>query len=264
MSVSLAVALLLPLGLGLAGEGGVSDEPSREERGNRLNPAELLESAWDRFVQAESYSGMIIIEKTVSFGEQSQTGRSKYRVSVQRPNKFAMEVVEGRMGATTVSDGDEVVTFFPALNRYRIVPMADSLSTEERGLLGWNPLFEARLPAASIVPFASDADLKRILDSYRFEHVGEEEVDGEICSGIRWVRDNDDDSRPKAVNLWVRANGTPMLRRIVTEGSQTVEDIAGPVHTRVVIDFRNWETGVAFEAKRFEFVLPEGATEMEF
>jgi thiol-disulfide isomerase/thioredoxin len=214
---------------------------------------------------AEFYAGLksFTAEATSALQMQmqglKQEMRSEYSVAMQRPNRLAIVLNSGMMGATTVSDGNRLYSHIPMLQKYteKNAPESlDELGQDEAALFGG---------AGSGLMFLH-ALLHR--DPYsqltktvtKGEYTGEEKVNDLLCHRLKFEQEE------MEWEMWIRAEGSPWIERVsIDMGKAAAQGAAAeqmPMlkDLKMVIEvrFNQWIANPEIPEDRFAFTPPEG------
>ena len=190
---------------------------------------------------------------------------SKFTVAIQRPDKLAMILKSGMMGATVVSDGKNSTIYFPMMRRYMIKPAPDKIEALSQELLmaGGNG-FGFPMLAALI----SDKPFDSIMAGVKTgQLVGEETLDGVKCQHAKFTQDEFD------WEIWIQAGPKPLLRKIVpdytrafakmVEGTGEQTPLLKGMTASMTVSMDNWTVDAALPAELFAFVPPAGTQKVD-
>jgi peroxiredoxin len=88
---------------------------------------ELLTAFSKPLAAADTYSLEFSTQVELTVQGRKETMASAYRLTVDRPDRFLLELIEGETGANISSDGSELTLHVPALKRYMQIAAPDSL-----------------------------------------------------------------------------------------------------------------------------------------
>ncbi len=115
--VALFLAAVIPLSAATNAPAGI-DAKSQE----------ILTKLLNTFKMATSAEAGIRMSMEISLpGLPPQNMSGDYSFAMQRPNKIAMVLTNGMMGATVVSDGTNMLTHLPMLRKYTLTPAGKDL-----------------------------------------------------------------------------------------------------------------------------------------
>ncbi|HYF48483.1 MAG TPA: DUF2092 domain-containing protein [Planctomycetota bacterium] len=191
---------------------------------------------------AEFYNGARQMRCELSFRmnvEATGTRReiwAKYDVNIERPNKVSMQLKDG-VGATIISNGDKMMTYLPATNRYtsrEAPPTLDQFfESDEVGLINRSLgelLFLGRLVKA-------DPKAKLIEGSKEVEYKGLVDFEGGKAHQLKLTRNDID------LNVWIADGAQPFLRRVSPDISASLlNQVEGGKDAKMElkIDYSNW------------------------
>jgi len=186
------------------------------------------------------------------------TSKSTYAVRFERPRRWAIEMTTGDMGGASVSNGEELTTYFSMTKRYTVQPMPEewdpSRPNEGAESLEWR--------VAEVARRLMGYDLKSIVMGVAgASSVKDDELDGKPC----WL--GEFKIGPSTYHVWVSADKQPLIQRVIA----TSEEQAGgagdakamTVTTTVSLDVKNWNTNPKFTDADFAFTPPKGAEQGE-
>lgn len=180
---------------------------------------------------------------------------TKYTLAVERPNRFALLLKDGLTGSTVVSDGTNVTTFIPMLNRYQVGEAPKDLSGLNEG---------------AAEGFGGINFIGALFDPKPYDA---------LLAGVSEVKHSGEDSESKLQRLEFKQEGMswkmliepgekPTLRRIETDLSKLagagglppgMEELMKSFKMTMTMEFANWKFNPTFAADRFRFTPPEGA-----
>ena len=166
-----------------------------------------------------------------------------YKLSVERPNRMALILQSGNVGATFVSDGTNAVTFLPKPAIYTI-EKAPSQIGRISGAEATGDMGSMAFIAALFSTNASTALLAGVLDA---KYAGRETVDGLECERINMKQDGLD------WHLFTSTGTNALVRRIEV----TIPQLS------MSMDFTGWKLNAVIPADRFAFTPPAGAKKVE-
>ncbi|HRP63725.1 MAG TPA: redoxin domain-containing protein [Phycisphaerales bacterium] len=219
-------------------------------------------------------------------GKQEMT--SKFDFASQQPNLFAMELKEGMMGETVISDGKHLFTYIQALNCYieaeAPAAMDDVLASvmETSGSTGGGPI--SFLAPILMIGSSADGEHGKLADSVKeAEYKGREEVNGRDSHHVRFVvspalpdevmqgmRDEmgDDFSMSYIFSAWIDAERSTvhkiefdlkeMMKQMMADMPEEMQEEMKEIEYEMSIVFSNWRTNIDIPADRFSFSPPEG------
>ena len=79
---------------------------------------EVLKAFSEPLAATDTYSLEFSTQVEVTVQGRKDTMASAYRLTVARPDRFLLQLIEGEMGANISSDGKELTLHVPALKRY--------------------------------------------------------------------------------------------------------------------------------------------------
>jgi peroxiredoxin len=176
---------------------------------------------------------------------------NRYAIAVAKPNKIALTLKEGDVGASVFSDGTNVTAFVPMMNRYTIQPAPGQISLlvmQSAPALG-----DASGSMAFIAALFSADPFQSILSGV----IEASDAGAELISTQRFQRLN---FRQEELSwsLWMSTSAPPQLRRIEVDISNL-----GVEATKMTIDFAVWKFDAEIAPARFAFTPPKDARKVE-
>jgi len=212
---------------------------------------------------AEFYAGTRQMRCELSFRMNVQaTGTrreiwAKYDVSIERPNKVAMQLKDG-VGASIITNGQKMTTYLPATNRYTLREAPATLDmffeSEEIGLINRSLgelLLIGRLVKAD--PLAALTEGSKLI-----EYKGLEDIGGQKAHHLKLTRNDID------LNMWISDGPQPYLRRISPDISQALlNQVEGGKDAKMdlTVDYTNWSIE-ALAKDAFVFMPPDNARQV--
>jgi peroxiredoxin len=197
------------------------------------------------------------MEATLNIKAQSQDPMqevTKMTVRLERPNKLALIVDEGKMGLTIVSDGKQLTQSLPVLKRYTIseAPAAYAQMTE----IGVNLKPTILGSQGWLVPTGGEDYYKQLVaDVESSKYVGAEQVGGVPCHHLRFAEKRFD------WDIWIEHGKRPVVQKIVVDLSKQFADEKATVTYTVA--FSDWNVAPKFTAADFTFKPPAGTEEAD-
>ena len=231
--------------------------------------AEVLGPAARLLAGARSASVELVMKIRVEMEGMKQEMPSEYSLAMERPNRFALVLKSGMVGATVVSDGTNAFTYVPLLKQYLKHGAPTSFA-------GWHLTEAATDPASAggstfiTDLFTEDVEARILEGVTNAIHLGEETVDGEPCSRLRFFEEEFD------WELWVQRSGEPVFRRMRADMSRFMQRVTGQeadagvmssmltnLTLALELEFGRWRINPELPAGRFVFAPPEGTREVE-
>jgi peroxiredoxin len=179
---------------------------------------------------------------------------TKMTVRLQRPNRLAMIVDEGKMGLTVVSDGKQLTQYLDVLKRYAVreapaafAEMMDVGVQLKPTILG---------SQGSLIPTGGDDYFKRLTAGVTSsKYIGTEKVGGVQCHHLRFVEKRFD------WDIWIADGKQSVVEKIVVDLSKQFADEKATVTYTVA--FSDWNVAPKFTDADFTFKPPVGAEEAD-
>ncbi len=254
---SMAAMICMTIVLGLAG-GALAQGPGQAPAAPAAAPQideqaqQVVQALADYHADLKGLAAHVNVEIAMTrFGE-SQTMQQRFQFAAQQPNKFYMEVLEGQNAAKMVSNGEQLFTYVPALQRYtREQAPADFETLAENRLVGLLTNGTGDLFTVLMRPKPYDA---LVSDVQKLEYAGKEKVGDQEVHRINF----DVPDGPFA--MWISTGQTPRILRIVPDLSKALaEQGAEGLDVSVTVNFDQWTDNPEFEDNRFAFDAPADA-----
>jgi peroxiredoxin len=179
---------------------------------------------------------------------------TKMTARLQRPNRLALVVDDGKMGITIVSDGKQLTQYLPILKRYTVgeapatyVQMTDVGVQLKPTILG---------AQGSLIPSSGDEYYKRLIAGVESStYIGKEKVGDAMCHHLRFAE--------KAFNweIWIEDGKRPVVEKVLVDLSKQFADQKATVTYTVA--FSDWNVAPKFTAADFTFKAPANTEEVE-
>jgi peroxiredoxin len=179
---------------------------------------------------------------------------TKMTARLERPNKLALIVDEGKMGLTVVSDGKQLAQFLGVLKRYVLSDApANYAEMTETGV----PLKPTILGTqGSLIPTSGDDYFKRLVVGVESsKYMGTEKVGGVMCHHLRFAQKHFD------WDVWIEDGKRPVVQKIALNLSKQFADEKATVTYTVA--FSDWNVAPKFTATDFAFKPPADAKEVD-
>jgi peroxiredoxin len=179
---------------------------------------------------------------------------TKMTARLERPNRLALVVDEGKMGFTIVSDGKQLTQFLPVLNRYAVSEAPASYAEmTEIGV----PLKPTILGSqSSLIPTGGDDYYKRLTANVESsKYIGTEKVGGVLCHHLRFVEKRFD------WDIWIDDGKRPVVEKVVIDMSKQFADEKATVTYTVA--FSDWNVAPQFKEGDFTFKPPATAEQVD-
>jgi len=163
-----------------------------------------------------------------------------YALAIERPNKLAMALKEGTLGATVVSDGTNSTMFIPPLKAYTVQPAPKDLSGLDYDAS--SPTGDMGSMAFIAALFSGDPYKSLLAGVKEARHAGREKIGEVECDRVNLQQDGLEWS------LFTTSGTQAVVRRIAVAIPQL----------KMTMDFTGWKFNAAIPADRFKFTPPEG------
>lgn len=178
---------------------------------------------------------------------------TKHQVAYAGPNRFTMELdAQAKVGGSIYSDGKEMVTHVPSLQKYTVVPAVGSMDDliklqlvgelSRGGIKFYGPLFHSR----PVDTYQSSVHGGKL--------IGVEKVEGVECHHLRMEEHEID------WDLWITTGDQPRPVKANVDLARYLKakGLEGKLKASNVVTFTNWRVGDAPMPEWFAFKAPEG------
>lgn len=225
-------------------------------QGNPPQPEALLRQMADYLGGLPAVSCRIQLDMRLEAQGMKNNMTTKMTMRLSRPNRLAMVLEEGMMGATVISNGQTITQYVPMLNRYTEQAAPASLAELADGSSG------AMLGVPSvIIPVSGESLYKSLTEGVvSSEYVGQEKVGEVACHRLRFVRDD------FSWDTWIEAGERPLVHKVVPDFSKQLAEAGGRMQgakLEYVATFADWNTSPQFTDADFAFVPPAGAEKVD-
>jgi len=185
---------------------------------------------------------------------------TKHALTIERPHKLALRLIEGKIGTTVVCDGKKIYKYWgrdeysesdaPAALDDIVISCATENAIRIPEICG---------PRCIDVLICHDPYERLTKSVSQMQYLGTRRVDGVECHHIKLLRESYD------CELWIEVGDDPLLRQFVPDESQRLEQAVAlnPVMKDMTMEssvaFKNWQVNVDLSKDEFRFVPPEGA-----
>src|SRR4051812_12804628 len=142
---------------------------------------------------------------------------TKMTVRLERPNRLALIVDEGKMGLTVLSDGKKLTQYLAVLKRYAVREApANYAEMTDIGV----PLKPTILGSqGSLIPTGGDDYIKRLIAGVESsKYIGTEKVGSVMCHHLRFVEKRFD------WDIWIDDGKRPVVEKVVVDMSKQFAD----------------------------------------
>jgi hypothetical protein len=169
---------------------------------------------------------------------------ANYSLAVERPNKMALLLKDGSLGATVVCDGTNTITFIPKPAMYTVHKASKQIGTLEMasqtadmGSMAFIAALFSDNPRAALLAGVTET-----------KHGGRVKLGEMECERIDMKQEGLD------WRLFATAGEKPLVRRI---------EVRIPEQLDLSMDFTAWKLNVAIPSDRFQFTPPADAKKVE-
>jgi peroxiredoxin len=179
---------------------------------------------------------------------------TKMTMRLERPNRLALIVDDGKMGITIVSDGKQLIQYLPVIKRYAVGEApANYAQMTDVGV----PLKMTILGSqGAMIPTGGDEFYKRLLAGVESsKYIGNEKVGGVPCHHLRFNQKHFD------WDVWIDEGKRPVVEKIAIDLSKEFADEKATV--QYIVTFTDWNVAPKFKEADFKFKPPAGAEQVD-
>ncbi len=249
---SLAIVVLYATALGCEANKATLDASSAD------SPEQLVANVEAALKELKAYSFRLDSSMEISLQDNEQIAESVYEVKIEKPDRWAISLETGVMGGSTFSDGTELTTYSPALQKYSVEPLNDERNP--MGIVGTNHGFMTFGAGGLAKVFMGEGLRDWLLEGLKTSEFAEdEEIDGANCRVARFVQENGTEWE-----LAVEVGPLPLVRRFKMKpdfSAASFQQMGVPKEMKasLKLDFSNWKTDGKFTKEDFVFTPPEEA-----
>jgi peroxiredoxin len=222
---------------------------------DKAKPEDVLKQMTDYLGKLPAYSCKLSASLDIKApNDQEQHEITKMTARVERPNKLALIVTDGKMGLTLVSDGKKLTQFLPVLNRYAI---SDAPATFAEMADVGVPLKSTILGAQTwVIPTGGEDYFKRLTSGVQSsKYVGQEKVGDATAHHLRFIEKHFD------WDIWIRDGKEPVVEKVVVDMSKEFADENATI--TYTVSFSDWNVAPKFAANDFAFKAPATAQQVD-
>lgn len=216
--------------------------------------AAILRSATDRIKSAEEFATDFEFAVKVGLPGLEHGRFARYKIVIERPNRFAFLRTDGDMGATVVSNGQTLTQYVSELGQYTQTEAPASLDAFSSSVTGMM-LIEGGMGGFMMALLADDPFARLTSNVTQYQYVGEEVIDGLACHHLRLVQEEWD------IDLWITTGDAPVLRRIRPDLSKQLGEEEQELGFSIAIslEYENWNFAPEIADGSFAFTPPASA-----
>jgi peroxiredoxin len=169
---------------------------------------------------------------------------ANYSLSIERPNKMALVLKDGSLGATVVCDGTNTITFVPKPSMFTVQKASKQIGgvdlaaqTADMGSMAFITAMFSESPRAALLAGVVEA-----------KYGGAEKIGGTDCDRVNMKQEGLD------WRLFTTTGEKPLVRRI---------EVAIPQQLDMSMDFTGWKLNAAIPGDRFKFAPPADAKKVD-
>jgi len=219
----------------------------------RHKAEEVVRQACEYLAKQNNFKVVVSSSIKMQMQGTNEEMNSIYQLAVERPNKMAMILKEGKMGASIISDGKHLYTHVPMMEKYSEEEAAETLDEIIENSMILSGLSQGTmmfiLPVIISNPYALMMD--GVLNG---EYLGTEEWDGVQCHRLKFYQETFD------WEMWVETGENPLIRKILPDMSKTYQQMGGEamknMQMSIAVEFKDWQTGIEMAAGVFSFTPP--------
>lgn len=270
--IGLAAALLLATATPAVHAQAAAAAPAAPSATIEPAAKELIAKISDLYKDAKTFNGQMAIKMKIELpGLPPQDFAMNYDLAMERPNKYAMTLKEGAMGANSVSDGKNLYIHVPMVNKYMVQPAPTNLDTIGAGgateLLG--PLDQMDFIGALFAENPAAAFLDGVKSG---KLLPAETIDGVESDRLQFTQDD------LSWDLWAAKGAKPTVQQLTADLSSVlgkmldaqggdvppqVREMMKQAKMTMKVNFPKMEFNQAIAASTFEFKAPEGAQKVD-
>ena len=222
----------------------------------------LLKEVCDVYRDAQTVRGAAEMNWRIVTPQWDQNVRSRYKIFVDKPNRFALQMTNGSSGGSVVSNGEQMFTHMPLREAYSVEDVYSSKEAVHSALQ--LVAGSSGMPGISLVGFLTgDAPYSSIMDGVTAaEYVGEDKIKGKKCEHIRLTRGDD------TWDLWLTTGKRPgvlLFESTVPEGEIGFENYVLKKEDTLTarVHFESWKFDKKMRDKYFAYKTPRNTREVE-
>jgi len=239
--------------LGAAEKAGIPMDPKAEQ---------ILRKATTLIKDARSLSMDLTMMMKMHMRGTRQEMPSTYAVALQRPNRYAFQLKDGKMGGTIVSDGKTLFTYLPVLKQYSEAPAPKSL--DELIEQGETQMIGGGAGGVLNGLLLSKDPYQQLLEGVtNVQYLGAEKLGGQECHRVKLVE------KGFAWDIWIDAGAQPLFRKMFADMGAMMRALAADrpggrdsmknMEMEMTLTFTNWAINPVLKPDTFAFVPPAGA-----
>lgn len=225
------------------------------------DPAEIVGRIADFYKQVQSLQVNSEHVMSISGPGMNNQMTAQREVAVERPNRIAIRTTEGMSSFEVVSDGEELTTSMPMLQRY-----STSTAPESFDELLSNPLLAGGMMGGQgtfVVQLIAEDPYERIAEGVtEAQYIGTEELNGTQAHHLRFIQDQFD------WDMWTPVAGDPVVLQISTDMSKAMSQFGGAAQIKdmqmtSIERLTDWTFNATIDAEAFVFTAPDGAEKVD-
>ncbi|QEG34112.1 redoxin domain-containing protein [Bythopirellula goksoeyrii] len=226
------------------------------------SPEELVANVQASLQGMKAYSFRLDSALEIMAQGNEQNADSVYDVKIEKPDRWSIALESGIMGGSTFSDGSELTTYAPMLQKYSIEPLTAEWVPE--GISGTGQGFMT-LGAGGLAKVFMGEGLKNwMLEGVKnSEFVENQVIDGTTCRVAKFEQENG-----TQWELAVEIGPSPLVRRFTmhpdfSDPSYQNMGLPKDMKATLTLDFTDWKTDVKFGNDDFAFTPPPEAEQVD-
>lgn len=255
MSLRRCLVLILAFGLVLGEETEPQTMPEPEARA-------VLERAIAYLADEKNLNAQIHFSLSVTQEEGSDAMDCKYALQMEKPNRVALRLREGKMGASIYSDGEQVIAYLPHLKEYTVSPGArdlfsvfmnsPELSNMTAGVTTFLGLFFSGMSPSFFMQ-----------DVTELEDLGVEPVRDVPAHHLEFTKGG------SRLSMWIQREGPPNILKIEPNMAAHLAQVkmenpqAEDLDASMWLIFSDWSNDPPESASVFSFTPPRDAKKVE-
>jgi thiol-disulfide isomerase/thioredoxin len=256
LTIFLVFALLATFCIERQSLAETTNKPGKEaSQGEKPKPEDLLKQMADYLGGLPAFACRIESSLDIKAeGQDPMQEVTKMTARLERPNRLALIVDEGKMGLTIVSDGKQLTQFLPVLNRYAVNEAPGNFAPmNDVGV----PLKPTILGAQTwLIPTGGDDYYKQLVANVESsKYLGTEKAGGVLCHHLRFIEKRFD------WDVWIEDGKRPVVEKVLVDLSKQFADEKATI--TYTVTFSDWNVAPKFKEGDFTFKPPATAEQVD-
>ena len=236
-----------------------------EQPAPKIDPKadEVMHRLSDFYGGLQSLAFAVTVTMRVETEGMKQEMTTTQAIALRRPDRLAIRLVKGMMGATLVCDGQSVYTHLPFMKKYKVkkAPGAlDALFQQPEALFVLGST-RSRLPLSTLL---TSKPYQMLMEGVTAgDYVGMDEIEGAQYHHLKFYQEEID------WEIWVQAGEQPLVHKIVPDLSRQLAQARqitpdmGEMKMETTVRFENWAVNPDLPDALFVFTPPADAEKVE-